>query len=43
MKQGLDSEERDPRDLVFGQNAINIREKTIPELLVDEVCSRKSS
>lgn len=37
MKQGLDSEERDPRDLVFGQNAINIREKTIPELLVDEV------
>lgn len=37
MKQGLDSEERDPRDQVFGKNAINIRQKSIPELLVDEV------
>lgn len=40
MKQGLDSEERDPRDQVFGKNMIQIREKTIPELLLDEV-SRK--
>ena len=37
MKQGLDSEERDPRDQVFGKNAIEIKEKSIPELLVDEV------
>lgn len=37
MRQGLDSEERDPRDQVFGQNMIQIRQKTIPELLVDEV------
>ena len=39
MRQGLDSEERDPRDQVFGKNVIQIRQKTIPELLVDEVCS----
>lgn len=37
MRQGLDSEERDPRDQVFGKNNINIKQKTIPELLVDEV------
>lgn len=37
MKQGLDSEERDPRDQVFGKNMIQIRQKTIPELLLDEV------
>ncbi|KAK5098854.1 hypothetical protein LTS08_006232 [Lithohypha guttulata] len=36
MKQGLDSEERDPRDQVFGKNVIEIRQKTIPELLLDE-------
>lgn len=38
MRQGLDSEERDPRDQVFGKNVIQIRQKSIPELLVDEVC-----
>lgn len=37
MREGLDSEERDPRDLVFGKNMIEIKQKTIPELLVDEV------
>lgn len=36
MKQGLDSEERDPRDQVFGQNVIEIKQKSIPELLLDE-------
>ena len=37
MKQGLDSEERDPRGQVFGRNMIEIKQKSIPELLVDEV------
>lgn len=37
MREGLDSEERDPRDQVFGKNVIEIREKTIPQLLMDEV------
>lgn len=36
MKQGLDSEERDPRDQVFGKNVIDIKQKSIPELLIDE-------
>jgi len=40
MKQGLDSEERDPRDQVFGQNVIEIKQKSIPELLLDEVRNR---
>lgn len=39
MRQGLDSEERDPRDQVFGKNMIEIKQKSIPELLVDEVSS----
>lgn len=43
MKQGLDSEERDPRDQVFGKNVIQIRQKTIPELLLDEVSSASQS
>lgn len=38
LKEGLDSEERDPRDQVFGKNMIEIQQKTIPELLLDEVC-----
>jgi cation-transporting P-type ATPase 13A2 len=37
LREGLDSDERDPRDQVFGKNVIEIREKTIPELLLDEV------
>ena len=37
LREGLDSDERDPRDQVFGRNMIEIREKTIPELLLDEV------
>lgn len=36
LREGLDSDERDPRDQVFGRNMIEIREKTIPELLLDE-------
>lgn len=37
MRAGLDSEEREPRDQVFGKNVIEIKEKTIPQLLMDEV------
>ncbi|KAF2639000.1 P-type ATPase-like protein [Massarina eburnea CBS 473.64] len=36
LREGLDSEERDYRQLVFGANAIDIAEKTISQLLVDE-------
>jgi cation-transporting ATPase 13A3/4/5 len=36
LREGLDSEERDYRELVFGKNAIDIEEKTLGQLLVDE-------
>ncbi|OAP56697.1 hypothetical protein AYL99_08809 [Fonsecaea erecta] len=36
LREGLDTEERDPRDQVFGKNMIEIQQKTIPELLLDE-------
>jgi cation-transporting P-type ATPase 13A2 len=39
LRAGLDSEERDPRDQVFGKNMIEIREKSISQLLMDEVRS----
>ena len=42
LRAGLDSEEREPRDQVFGKNMIEIQEKTIPQLLMDEV-SRTST
>lgn len=37
MRAGLDSDERYRRELVFGKNHIEIRQKSIPQLLVDEV------
>ncbi|KAF1957513.1 hypothetical protein CC80DRAFT_443816 [Byssothecium circinans] len=36
LRDGLDSEERDYRQLVFGTNAIDIAEKSVGQLLVDE-------
>jgi cation-transporting P-type ATPase 13A2 len=39
LRAGLDSEERDPRDQVFGKNTIEIQEKSIPQLMMDEVSS----
>ncbi|OCL09650.1 hypothetical protein AOQ84DRAFT_353930 [Glonium stellatum] len=36
LRQGLDSEERDYRELVFGKNLIDIEEKSVGQLLVDE-------
>ncbi|KAL8813096.1 MAG: hypothetical protein Q9200_000512 [Gallowayella weberi] len=37
LRAGLDSDERCRREQVFGKNQISIRQKTIPQLLVDEV------
>lgn len=37
LREGLDAEEREPREQVFGKNLIEIQQKTIPELLMDEV------
>jgi cation-transporting P-type ATPase 13A2 len=37
VRYGLGSEERHFRDLVFGANLIDIEQKSIPKLLVDEV------
>jgi cation-transporting ATPase 13A3/4/5 len=37
MRAGLDADERDSREQIFGQNVIDIQQKTVPELLVDEV------
>jgi cation-transporting P-type ATPase 13A2 len=38
LREGLDSEERDIRDQVFGKNVLEIQQKSISQLLVDEVC-----
>lgn len=38
MRVGLDSDERHRREQVFDKNNINITEKSIMQLLVDEVC-----
>ncbi|KAL9623260.1 MAG: hypothetical protein Q9160_002367 [Pyrenula sp. 1 TL-2023] len=37
LRLGLDADERDQRDQVFGKNIIDIVQKTIPQLLLDEV------
>lgn len=38
IRAGLDSDERHRREQIFGKNQIDIRQKPIPQLLVDEVC-----
>lgn len=38
VRGGLDGDERYRRELVFGQNQIDIQQKSIPQLLIDEVC-----
>lgn len=37
MRLGVDAEERDNRELVFGQNLIDVHQKSTSQLLVDEV------
>ncbi|KAL9011027.1 MAG: hypothetical protein Q9173_004097 [Seirophora scorigena] len=40
MRSGLDSDERSRREQVFGKNQIDIKQKTVPQLLVDETMKR---
>ena len=42
LRVGLDSDERDIRDQVFGKNVLEIHQKSIPQLLMDEVGSQHS-
>lgn len=37
LREGLDTEERDYRELVFGKNVIDLAEKPLGQLLVEEV------
>ena len=38
MRRGLESDEWAKREVVFGRNQIDIEEKSIPTLMVEEVC-----
>jgi len=40
IRAGIDGDEKENRELVFGKNLIDIKQKTIPQLLVDEVCNK---
>ena len=37
IRVGIDGEEKEMRELVFGKNLIDIEQKSIPQLLMDEV------
>lgn len=37
IRAGIDGDEKANRELVFGKNLIDIKQKTIPQLLLDEV------
>lgn len=37
IRSGISGEEKENRELVFGNNMIDIKQKTVPQLLVDEV------
>lgn len=37
MRGGLDADDRDSREHIFGKNLIDIQQKSVPQLLVDEV------
>lgn len=37
VRSGVDAEEKGTREVVFGSNLIDIEQKSIPKLLVDEV------
>lgn len=39
LRTGLDADEKAHRALVFGKNLIDIEQKSVPQLLVDEVSS----
>jgi cation-transporting ATPase 13A2 len=38
IRAGIDADEKENRELVFGKNLIDIKQKTVPQLLLDEVC-----
>ncbi len=38
IRTGIDGDEKEMRELVFGKNLIDIEQKSISKLLVDEVC-----
>ena len=42
VRAGIDGDEKENRELVFGKNLIDIKQKTIPHLLMDEVCGLPS-
>ena len=43
MRGGLDADERDSREQVFGHNIIDIQQKSVLQLLMDEVRALWSS
>lgn len=43
LRSGIDNEEKEARESVFGRNLIDIEQKSIPQLLVDEVGYRDSA
>ena len=38
LRRGVEGENKELRSLVFGKNVIDIEEKTVMQLLVDEAC-----
>lgn len=43
VRSGLDSDDKSIREIIFGNNLIDIEQKTISQLLVDEVCGVRLS
>jgi cation-transporting ATPase 13A3/4/5 len=43
LRGGLDADERDRREQVFGGNVIDVEQKSIPNILVDEVSPRQGA
>jgi|HubBroStandDraft_4_1064222.scaffolds.fasta_scaffold407481_2 hypothetical protein len=43
IRAGIDGDEKEKRELVFGKNLIDIQEKSVLQLLVDEVGLNASS
>lgn len=39
VRAGIDGDEKEIREVVFGRNIIDIEQKTVPQLLMDEVWS----
>lgn len=37
MRGGLDADDRDSREQIFGNNIVDIKQKSVSQLLVDEV------